>query len=250
MEFESDPDAGWVAELAGAPRSEVDRALRAAAGRRELYASIDRAHRRAGRPGYVEIDAPFELYAITRLIRPSRVVEVGVSSGVSSAYLLQGLHDNRRGMLYSVDRPSHPRPGAKQTNQASWSLPPGLDSGWAIPPALKDRWDLRLGDKAVRIPELVEELAGIDLFVYDVPHDDRDAFREFGELDRRFTPGSVAIADHGPGGGRCPSLQRWARRRGTVAVGRSGLGLYGFRAAQPERAEAVRPVRRALRPQS
>lgn len=70
----------------------------------------------------------------------------------------------------------------------------------------------------------------MELFVYDVPHDDDDTRREFELIDRVLSRRGVAIVDHGPGGGLCPALSEWAARRGTTATGRSGLGLYGFRA--------------------
>jgi hypothetical protein len=230
MEFERDPDAAWVATLAGAGRADCERALARAAAETRLFDHIAREHRSEGRTSYIEIDAPFELYAITRLTRPQHVVEVGVSSGVSSAYLLQALERNRKGALHSVDLPKRPPSHASRPPRASWSLPEGREPGWAIPPALRGRWDLRLGDKRKLVPALAQELDRVDLFVYDVPHDDDRSMTEFLEVDRKLPVGGVAIVDHGPGGGRCPLLHRWARRRGAEAPGRAGLGLYGFRA--------------------
>ncbi len=237
MRVELDPDSLWVAQLSGSSSEQVDPALDAAAKERRLFGHLDREHRSEGRPHYVEIDAPLELYALVRLLRPLHVVEVGVSSGVSSAYLLQGLERNARGTLHSVDLPKVDRRVARGRPQGSWSLPKGRTSGWAVPFALRKRWDLRLGDKAEVIPLLAEELDRIDLFVYDVPHNDRTSVLEFDAVDRRMRRGGVAIADHGPGGGLCAALRRWSRRRGATPTGRRGTGLYGFRAAAPRRAE-------------
>ena len=44
-------------------------------------------------------------YLLVRLIKPKCIVETGVSAGVSSAYILQALQDNEKGMLYSIDLP-------------------------------------------------------------------------------------------------------------------------------------------------
>ncbi|MDE1837558.1 MAG: class I SAM-dependent methyltransferase [Euryarchaeota archaeon] len=166
-----------------------------------------------------------------RLLRPAHVVEVGVSSGVSSAYLLHALELNHRGTLHSVDLPSFPRRSRARgpPPRVSWSLPKGRSSGWAVPFTLRKRWDLRLGDKEVVLPLLARELPGVDLFVYDVPHDDATSELEFRRIDPLVPPGGVAIVDHGPGGGLCPALLSWARRRGSTPVGRRGLGLYGMR---------------------
>jgi hypothetical protein len=229
MQVEDDPDVGWVAALSGVTEEAAASAVREAAGDRGLYAYLDREHRREGRESYIEIDAPLELHAIARLIRPRHVVEVGVSSGVSSAYLLDALGQNGVGTLHSVDLPAHPRGPQGRRSRASWSLPPSRATGWAVPMALRGRWDLRLGDKSEVIPLLAAELPRIDLVVYDVPHDEVDLVREFSLLDPRMGRGAVAIVDHGPGGGLCLALRRWARGRASVPVRRSELGLFGMR---------------------
>lgn len=45
------------------------------------------------------------LYLTVRLIKPETIVETGVSSGSSSAYILRALYDNQKGKLYSIDLP-------------------------------------------------------------------------------------------------------------------------------------------------
>jgi hypothetical protein len=231
MQPETDPDAAWVEELAGAPRPTVERALADAAGARALYRHLEKEHLSEGRESYVEIDAPLELHALVRLGRPRHVVEVGVSSGVSSAYLLDGLERNGRGTLHSIDLPSYP--GRTRTSgrppRASWSLPRGRSPGWAVPFPLRKRWDLRLGDKRDVLPLLARELPRVDLLVYDVPHHDRDIRKELAALDPHLPAGAVVIVDHGPGGEACSALRGWARSHGGRLTGRRGLGLYGAR---------------------
>jgi hypothetical protein len=246
MRPELDPDPDWVAALSGRSVGAARRALAVAAAERTLFRHLAREHEREGRASYIEIDAPLELHALVRLTRPRHVVEVGVSSGVSSAYLLAALRENRRGTLHSVDLPSRPKPGrtAGRTSTASWSLPEGRTTGWAVPFELRGRWDLRLGNKRDVLPLLTEELARIDMVVYDVPHEDLATLREFLDLDRRLPTDGIAIADHGPGGGLCFALRRWARRRGATPARRSGLGLYGFRANPRLRPALDSPPRR------
>jgi hypothetical protein len=232
MRPETDPDASWVQALSDRPLPAVQDALREAGSQRRLYSYLARQHRLEHRDSYVEIDAPWELHALVRLLRPSHVVEVGVSSGVSSAYLLNALALNRTGILHSIDLPSHPT--RKQISQGSvrgsWTLPLGRSTGWAVPPGLRHRWDLRLGDKAEVLPMLSDQIPEVDLFVYDVPHWDATTRKELRTLDDHFPSGSVVIIDHGPGGGLCDALRAWARGRGAVPAGRTGLGLYGARA--------------------
>jgi Methyltransferase domain len=243
MEVEEDPDAGWVAQLAGVSEARALGAIRAAQEERGLFRHLDRIHRLGGRSSYIEIDAPLELYALVRLLHPAHVVEVGVSSGVSSAYLLQALERVGGGTLHSVDLPQpESRPRHRRQN-ASWSLPPGRSSGWAVPFPLRKRWDLRLGDKKVVLPLIAEVAPSVGLFVYDVPHSEEQAARDFGHIDRCFKPGSVAIADHGPGGGLCAPLRRWADSRGTPPIRRRGLGLFGFRTETQRTRSVNRPGR-------
>jgi Methyltransferase domain len=234
MRPEVDPDVEWVARLAGVQPPAASRALEEAQAEGALFRHLEKEHRAEGRSFYIEIEAPLELYALVRLLRPRHVVEVGVSSGVSSAYFLRALDRNGAGTLHSVDLPKltprsgkSPRPGG-----ASWSIPPGRSSGWAVPFRLRKRWDLRLGDKAEVLPLLGQELDRVDVFLYDVPHSDPKAFREFASLDPIFPPNAVALVDHGGTTELCPSLRRWARVRGATASGRKGLGLYGFRAGR------------------
>jgi hypothetical protein len=77
-----------------------------------------------------------------RLTSPKNLVESGVASGVSSAFLLLGMAANRTGTLHSIDFPVMRQ--VRGRNE-SWSIPSGLSSGWAVPGRLKRKWDLRLG---------------------------------------------------------------------------------------------------------
>jgi len=248
MHVEDDADPSWVARLTGRGLPAAESAVGEARADRRLFAHLAREHRRGGRSSYIEIDAPLELHAIARLLRPQHVVEVGVSSGVSSAYLLAALERNGRGTLHSVDLPQTPSRSSNGRG-ASWSIPPGRSSGWAVPLRFRQRWDLRLGDKADVIPRLAGELSRVDLVVYDVPHDEADLVREFAELDPRMRPGAVAIVDHGPNGGLCRALGAWARRRNTTAIGRTGLGLYAIRCGprRPRRSRSGEPSARTVR---
>jgi hypothetical protein len=233
MQREDSADAAWVAALTGSTLARAEKSIDEARADRPLFGHLAREHRSEGREHYGEIDAPLELYAIVRLRRPRHVLEVGVSSGVSSAYLLRALERNRQGTLHSIDRPQLPkrtRSGAPA--RRSWSLPTGRSPGWAVPMPLRARWDLRLGDKAAVLPVLLEDLPSVDLFVYDVPHWDKDARVEFRSVDRALPSGGVAISDHGAPGDQCKALAEWGRGLGAEIVGRRESGLYAF--AKPE----------------
>jgi hypothetical protein len=73
-------------------------------------------------------------YALARALAPDVIVETGVSSGISSTYLLRACQLNGKGRLYSIDVDSKEY------------LALGQQIGWIVPEKLKGRWSLRLGD--------------------------------------------------------------------------------------------------------
>jgi predicted O-methyltransferase YrrM len=95
------------------------------------------------------------LYLLVRSMKPDVVVETGVCYGESSAYVLQALSENRRGVLYSIDLGN------------SAEEPP---SDFFVPPHLSDRWQLILGDSKQELPKLLTRLGRIDLFHHDSLH--------------------------------------------------------------------------------
>ncbi len=111
-----------------------------------------------------------ELYVLIRALSPNVVVETGVSSGVSSTFILQGLKDNQRGTLYSIDEPNA---------DPSAALPEGLSSGWLIPHWLRDRWKLSLGRSSELLPPLLAKLKMMDLFLHDSEHSYENMMFEF-----------------------------------------------------------------------
>jgi hypothetical protein len=99
------------------------------------------------------------LYTIVRLIKPLIIVETGVQSGISSAFILKALEKNGRGVLYSIDLPDESLiriiPATKRHN---------LVSGWVIPAELKQRWHLILGKSKEKLIPLLSSLKEIDIF--------------------------------------------------------------------------------------
>jgi cephalosporin hydroxylase len=230
MREEVDPDSAWVAALTGQTERAAKRALQEVAGKAEPFPQIDAEHRWEGRNSYIEIDAPMELYALARLLRPLHIVEVGVSSGVSSAYFLAALAANGHGTLHSIDLPSFEKSSARRkAPRSSWSLPPGRAPGWAIPPSLRGQWDLHLGEMSDLVPRLASELPRIGLVLYDVPHRESEVARELTALDPHLTPKCPVIVDHGPTGGSCRALQQWARQHRSSTIRRRGWGLSAAR---------------------
>ena len=93
------------------------------------------------------------LYGIVRALRPTTVLETGVSIGVSTAVILAALDKNGHGHLHSVDI--------------------SADVGRVARGANTDRWTLHVhphvgGERAMRL--LVQELREIDVYYHDSGH--------------------------------------------------------------------------------
>lgn len=239
------PDLAWVAALTGAS----PRAVRAAMAELIAFAPMERQLRATlaggGRDYYAQIRAPMELYALTRLVRPGHVVEVGVSSGVSSAHFLLGLRQNREGSLHSIDLPMRQRGVRLADGESEVSLPPRRSSGWAVPPDLRGGWDLNLGPSQRLLPELVARIPRIDLFLHDDLHTPEHLAFELRTIAPRLRPGSVVLADNTEWTGS--AFPEFAERIGATVLAKGDSDLLGLRvplrpppAARPGRAPGAR----------
>ena len=121
-------------------------------------------------------------YAIARGLRPTRVVETGVCYGVTSACLLQALHQNRHGHLHSIDLP----PLAKDADR---------HVGMLIPEELRSRWTLHRGTTVRLLPPLLQHLGQIDLFLHDSLHTYEHMRFEFDAGWAALRPGGLLISD-------------------------------------------------------
>jgi len=129
------------------------------------------------------------LYAATRAFRPRRVVETGVYMGASSAAILQALH--------SIDLPtSQHRYFLQEGKSIQIGLPsPSLSVGFAVPHTLRRRWDLHLGSSLDVLPDLLQELGPISMFIHDSLHTYEHMTAEFTLGYNALEKGGVLIAD-------------------------------------------------------
>ncbi len=122
-------------------------------------------------------------YAAIRALRPELVVETGVANGISTSYLLFALHQNKRGVLHSIEIGD------------STYLPPGRKTGWAVPEWLRERWQLHLGDARIMVPELLAQLGTVDVFIHDSLHTYEHMKFEFEQAYPHIRPGGLLISD-------------------------------------------------------
>jgi predicted O-methyltransferase YrrM len=122
-------------------------------------------------------------YAAIRALRPEVVVETGVASGVSSAYVLLALRNNQQGKLHSIE-----------IGDTSY-LPPGKTPGWIVPNGLRDRWEIHFGDSRTLLPELLEQLGTVGVFIHDSLHTYEHMRFEFERAYPHIRPGGLLLAD-------------------------------------------------------
>jgi predicted O-methyltransferase YrrM len=171
-----------LAKHAELPCAELLRYRRELTGDREFQEHLQRCRRDVH---YIMPEAA-ELYAIVRAAKPLVVVETGVASGLSSVHILRALDRNGFGTLHSLDLPNV---------QEGSVLPDGRTSGWIVPESLRDRWKLQLGDTWVLLPELLQSLDRLDLFLHDSDHSYEAMLFEFEQAYPKLEPGGLLLSD-------------------------------------------------------
>lgn len=221
------PNLGWLRELTGATPDELSLVLEESEALVPFEEEIRRHHREGGRPHYAQFRAPFELYAMVRLLRPDHVLETGVSSGVSSAHFLLALRRNGRGTLHSIDLPTAQRGPRFGVRDSPVALPPGRTSGWAVPSSLRTGWDLRVGKSEEVLPRLAEELPSVGLFLHDSLHTPTHLFFELTTVRPKLAPRAIVLADNTVWTGA--AFPRFARTLGVPVIRRGRSDLVGLR---------------------
>jgi predicted O-methyltransferase YrrM len=171
-----------LAKHAELPCAELLRYRHELNGDREFQEHLQRCRRDVH---YIMPEAA-ELYSIVRAAKPLVVVETGVASGLSSVHILRALDRNGFGTLHSLDLPNV---------QEGSVLPDGRMSGWIVPESLHDRWKLQLGDTWVLLPELLQSLDRLDLFLHDSDHSYEAMLFEFEQAYPKLEPGGLLLSD-------------------------------------------------------
>lgn len=143
------------------------------------------------------------IHALVLLSQPEVIIETGVASGGSSASLLSGLGKNHKGKLVSIDLPCVKKNGeivcmsnAYQFQPHETSTVPNFDAvGWLVAAHCKDRWSLRLGDSLELLPQILEALGKVDLFLHDSLHTYSHMKSEFEIVWPYLSSGGLLLAD-------------------------------------------------------
>jgi len=110
------------------------------------------------------------VWCMTRHLKPKKTIETGVAHGMTSRFILEGLKRNGDGHLWSIDLPPVDRFWRSQV-------------GAAVGESHGERWTYIAGSSRRRLPELLDRVGEIDLFIHDSLHSERNV--RF-ELDRAW----------------------------------------------------------------
>lgn len=225
------PNLRWIAALTGSSAPEIDPVLRETEELVPMEREIRARHTEGGRRYYAQFRAPFDLYALVRLLRPAHIIETGVSSGVSSAHFLAALHRNGTGTLHSIDLPTVQRGERFGSRDSHVALPPGRETGWAVPASLRDGWDLRIGASETLLPTIVDEIDSLGLFLHDSLHSPSHLTFELTTVRPRLVMGAAVLADNTQWTGA--AFPKFAASLGVRMVRRGRTDVVGLRFPGP-----------------
>jgi Methyltransferase domain len=178
--------------LTGAGKEELEGILNDLDSDRRFSDYITAEVKGAARP-LGEIARPRDLYVICRALKPEVVIETGVASGMSSAYILKALDDNAKGRLYSIDLPN--ADSEELLGKVLTTLPDGRESGWLVPPWLRGRWTLKIGKSSDILPDIMKEIDKVDIFLHDSEHSFENMMFEFQTVWPKLKSGGLILSD-------------------------------------------------------
>lgn len=123
------------------------------------------------------------LHFLTRLCKPTVVVETGVAAGWSSVAILEALESNQHGTLHSSDFPYFRLPDPEKL------------IGILVEDRLRARWHLYVRGDQQNLPEIMAELDRVDLFHYDSDKSVRGRRRALDQVLPKLSPSSLVIMD-------------------------------------------------------
>lgn len=125
------------------------------------------------------------VYLICRKMRPSKVVETGVEKGGTCHMMLQALHKNDAGRLWSIDIGSHFRYREKFISKI----------GPLVEEHTKSRWNLVQGNAQEVLGKVLEKTGEIDVFCAGQGHTYEVQSHEGGHAWPRIRSGGVFVLD-------------------------------------------------------
>ena len=132
----------------------------------------------------LSLEEAISVYILVLHFKPEKVVETGVSDGMSSFFILSALNENNKGNLYSIDFPEVGMPRLY-----------GKEPGWIVDDNLRKRWTLVYGKTKKKLAPLLNELRHVDIFLHDSEHSYTNMKFEFSTVLRYMKNGSLLLSD-------------------------------------------------------
>ena len=152
-------------------------------------------------------------YALIRLLKPAVVVETGVGAGVSSWTILHAMEENSLGRLVSIDLPT-----------PNTELLPGV--GYLVPSELRHRWELRTGPSRRLLPQVLEDLGQIDIFLHDSRHSYANQLREYQSAWPIISDGGMLVSDDVNNDALYDASREWGREPSIIGQSKEApIGL-------------------------
>lgn len=122
------------------------------------------------------------IWCLIRHLKPRSIVETGVGHGMTSRFILEALKENGAGHLWSIDLP----PLERELH---------AEIGVAVGKGHEDRWTLIRGSSRRRLPRLLATVQGIDMFIHDSMHSERNVRFELDHIWPVLPPGGIVVVD-------------------------------------------------------
>lgn len=128
--------------------------------------------------GPINKDTSKLLYHIVRKTKPKKVVETGVSRGVSTFFILNALRKNKTGKLYSFDIIPNAGCLLNSYERKKWNF------------IVLDKRDTKIG-----FYKAIERISNIDIFLHDSDHSYKNQFFEYSAAYPKITKGGILLSD-------------------------------------------------------
>lgn len=120
------------------------------------------------------------MYVVCRILEPEIIVETGVRYGAFDAHITAALHKNGHGLMYGIELPDSIKK---------------FEFGYLIPEEYREQWVCELGDSKNVLPELLNEVDSVDVFLHDSLHSRDHMQWEYSAVYPKISNGGV-LASH------------------------------------------------------
>lgn len=226
---DTEVDEDWDEHLHGLlgapwPCSQRERLDEVVADIRALLAAQNVGYGRSTYGYYSDADLSLcqAVWCATVHTKPEAVIETGVAHGVTSRVVLEALNVNERGHLWSVDLP-HPFNHQLHTQ-----------IGIAVTDSCQARWSYVKGSSKQRLPRLVTQVGGLQVFVHDSLHTARNTLFEMSQAAKVMAVGGVMLVDDiSTHGGFTAFARRHPEYQTIICPPADRLGQFGIAVKVP-----------------